>query len=316
MSSWADGEKPRGVDLADGRTRRTTTVSLSASSSSDQLAGLLSSVALTDLIDADACAGQKLRAGSPGHDLLVSVDGHTTRIRTDHDSTAAALRNWLGDSIIDDSIVTSIDRPPEDDRSSQLRTGVGVSAYVVAPFEGNGPPRVYDRWGGRVARPRDARGAALAVAGLLADAETPIGEEVVICQALVVEGPRGVVLLPAYLAEVPFLRRRLERAGLAPAAGRNVVLRPDGRVEIGGTDLSLSRQVRNVVGCVAVSDDDLHDPAAVFAAAVLHSAVPASISAARRTLEILNTVLGDKPATLVDQGSPEALTAAAVGLAS
>lgn len=282
--------------LPDGRMRRTTRIEVSSSSSLDQLDDLLGAVALTDVIDQAGCAAQRLRAGSIAEDLLLDLGVRRTRVRTDHPQVAELLAARFQDRLVDRCSLQRITRSPGADTAHELRRGIGVSAYVIAPFEGTGPPRVYDRWGTRAARPRDPGAAAQVVAALLADEEPVAGNDMVAVHAFAVEGPRGCVLLASHLSEWPQLRRRLEQRGLGPSLTRRVVLRPDGFVEIGGAWPSTPRSVRPVAGCVVIDDDDRHDPVAVFAASLLRDVTPPSAFAAHRALEILNAALGGRRA--------------------
>lgn len=284
--------------LADGRYRRTVTADLRSASTTDDLRDAMVTNALTDIVTADTCVGFKLRADEPSHDLLVDLGGETTRVRVDDPDTHDLLRTSLGARVRDDRRFASL--AELDDPAA--RDGIGVTAYVVAPLDGVGPPRVYDRWGERVGRPRDTGDTVAIVGHLLAEQQPVPATSGVLVHAFPILVPDGCVLVSDIFRTAPRLHRQVRRLGWDVSEARRAIVRRDGWVEIEApwpaTD-GIELPLRGIA--VAATEPPVSDRATATAS-FLDSMVARGPAGAQEALNVLATVFEAVPAVAIDPG--------------
>lgn len=207
-----DGQRVTTEYLPDGRRLVTTELVLStdaadAASRSIAAAALGGERSMAELVPAGSCLGEKLRAGEDAPLLSFRcVDGQVRSVRCDDELVAAELQRRAGDRLL-----TTSERGP-------------VEAFVVTPWEGEGPVRIYDGQGRRRGRPRTPGDAVDVVDQLLGECVDPEGPgtsaDLPLRAALVVQvsdstatpDPVGV-LVPRAVVELPRVARRLARAG-------------------------------------------------------------------------------------------------------
>lgn len=256
---------------------RTVVVTLD-STGAGQLPELLGTASLTDLVEADNCVGQRLRAGLPATELHVSVEGAPVRVRSDHPGVTAELQQRLVAHLVD-----------------QVEEPGPIVAYVVAPWEGRGPARVYDRWSRRVGRPRSVVEVADAVGVLLSEWSDPPGDGGVTVHATTVEdGSGGCVLIDERLGTAPRFHRSVRDRGWTVRPNRRVVIDRRGAVVVEGPFPEGHLSYRTLAG-VVIGEPEGTEPIAAAMAALLNGIAAATPGDALEALHLLAGVLIHAP---------------------
>jgi len=212
----AHGHLQRTERWADGRGRVTTWVSLTSSDGSGEPAA--EGVSLADVIPADSCLGTKLRLDEAADMISVEApDGDVVTIRSTDRGVAGRLRATIGR-----------------DRLT-MQTGP-VVAYVVSPFAGVGPSRVFDRFGRRVGRPRRPEDVVTLVESLVQESlriksRRDEGDLMLLPMVTAVHPSGRVALLPLRLASDPARLRAAAAAGWAVHMARGRIL-DEGAIEL------------------------------------------------------------------------------------
>jgi hypothetical protein len=262
----------------DGEAVRRTVVVTLDSTGAGALPELLGNASLTDLVDDGNCVGQRLRAGWPADELAVIVDGEPARIRCDHAAVSAELQRRLHRHLCE-----------------PLKEPGPIVAYVVAPWEGSGPVRIYDRWARRVGRPRTVAEAADTVGVLLAERTEPPGGGGVTVHATVVEDEGGsCALVDERLAEAPGFHRKIRNAGWVIRPNRRVVIDPRGAVVIEEPLPDSGLAFRRLGGVIVVEPDGTAAQAAAISA-LLNGIAAATPQDALAALHHLDTTLARTP---------------------
>ena len=154
----------------------------------------------------DSCLGNKLRLGSPASSLALEIDENRVLIRCDDPEIVAHLRSTL--PVVPDAT-------PDDWGPTEI--------FIVRPLEGVGPPRIFDRMGGRRGRPRSTHDVAFQVAELLAERLNATAQrsesERLPLRAAAVYGADGCVLVPTNLPGSSYaLQGALRSRGLGISA--------------------------------------------------------------------------------------------------
>lgn len=305
-----DGQTTVLSQLPDGRFQRTVSTTISATSSVDTMRDALATNALTDLLGADSCVGFKLRAGQPAIDLVIAVGDREARVRVDHPPTLEALRRRLGAHLLDEAELVRAAAPVpggvEDggepwvpSAAAERRHGLGVTAYVIGPLDGEGPARVYDRWGNRAGRPADADSAAIEVGHLLTEELPPPYTDGMLAHALPVLVPGGCVLLVDVFRDAAQLHRRLRRLGLEAVDCRRIAIHRDGTAEFEEAWPSQERRTVAIRGVIALDDGSTADAAASAGRSFLTDLVATGPVAAQHALDLLSAVVSSVPAVAV-----------------
>ena len=308
------GERVVVERLADGRIRRTTTITVGSTSSRQQLQDVLMTMALTDVLTDDSCLGAKLRVGAAMTDLVLDLPDRRTRVRVDDPASLDALRERFGPTISSEAVLARADEVIGDDDSLQRdlggpgadpRAGVGVTAYVVAPLDGVGPVRVYDRGGNRCGRPRTPAQVVDIVAALIAEELDPPPVEGVVVHAAIARRGRSAVLMPSGARDLRSLHQQLARAGWSLSGARRLVLDRAGTVWVQAEWPSDRPEALRLAGAVAVDDDPAADPRAGLARSLLEDIVAVSPVAAQVALDTLAVALAGVSVRSVDGGDPD-----------
>lgn len=215
-------------ELPDGRKRVTTQFSLTTSGTSNQARiaaeALTGQRSLVELVPPDSCLGFKLRLGEDVDVVSGCVSESPMSIRSDHPDITPELRSVLAG-------------PSE---------GGPVVAFVVAPFEGDGPCRVFDAAGRRRGRPRTTSEVVDLVRGIVAErVSDTAGHPTRLRWAVLCRGSDAVLVSPALL--------ELPRVGAA-ARARGIeffdvqpLLNDDGSVTIDCSDDVRPLRVKGVL---------------------------------------------------------------------
>ena len=188
---------------SDGRWEVSTTVKLAAGTLDSPTAGDPTSRSLTEQVPHDSCLGQKLRLGQSVAKFGIDIDAQKLMVRCDVEYVEEELLERL-------------------DGSLEGPSGPSV-AFVVGPYEGSGPPRVYDYWGRRRGRPRTSSDCVDLVEELAVEFNVqnrPLlssGMLAIPCTSLTIDG--RVVLIPRELLGDRLVARILRRCGVSPSAG-------------------------------------------------------------------------------------------------
>lgn len=214
--------------LPDGTERVTTKIEYTTSSArpfeiEDDF--VLDDQSPAELAPPDSCTGRRLRLDQDGFFVtLWDAHGHPRSIRSTE-------RRYL--ELIEHEV-----------RDSGLRVTIGRSGptevFVVAPLEGCGPVRIYDRWARRRGRPRSDVELVGVIDQLFGDAVSAVDQRLGVVQRLALVlavSPDGQTwLLPSDLGLDRHLPSRARRLGWEIASA-TAILRPDGSV---GTPLCFS----------------------------------------------------------------------------
>jgi hypothetical protein len=209
-----EGRKSTTTYLADGSKIVSTeiTVSMGSGAAGHQVGTLIDGRSPAELAPGGTCLGTKLRAGEDVDLVNIEVASLVSSVRCDHDDVRAHLTSQ-----------PRIRAAEGDERGP-------VEAFVVRPYEGDGPVRVYDGMGRRRGRPRTTDEVVALVSEIVADDVLGRRGRVHLAGDLV--SHRGdAVLLPNGALAIPRLARALQRCGLEPHWGRPV-LAEQGTVEV------------------------------------------------------------------------------------
>lgn len=274
-SGLVDGVGPEPIGLVrteealpDGTVLRTVSVTLEEGDAeqADKMQSVLSGeLSVAEVIPAKSCLGQKLRSNQPADLLGLAVADRIVTVRSNHAATSAALR----------------------DLAQVVEPEGPTMAFVAAPFEGDGPPRVYDRFGARTGRPRTGRDAAEVVGHLLRELTAPnVAHSLVLAGTPIVKNGRCVVAGPA-------LRDSSRLRSIVEANAAEVV--PTSRVTIGDdlrsvfVDAPFDTEPRRleVVGFAMIDGDPTLSPLTQTMVTLLSNALVAGDTERQ---EALNTV--------------------------
>jgi hypothetical protein len=192
----ADGNDVTTVHLPDGSRRVTVAHTYhhgGAEGAADDATRLAEGLmggrrSLAELVPAGTCLGQKLRIGEePDLVEVVCVDGVVRGVRCHDPAIADLLSQRAGDHLAP--------------RGAQGP----VEAFVVTPFEGDGPRRVYDGRGERRGRPRTDEQVVELVDRLLGEAVlrdgTSPGGGILLAAHLVQRGDEGMLVHRAVVSD-------------------------------------------------------------------------------------------------------------------
>ena len=206
------GRKTTTTYLANGSKIVSTEIVVRLGGADAQLGALIDGRSPAELAPGDTCLGSKLRMDEDVELVNIESGPVVSSVRCDHDDVRARLTAQPGITLAVDN-----ERGP-------------VEAFVVRPYEGDGPVRVYDGMGRRRGRPRTSDEVVALVSEIVADDVLGRRDRVHLAGDLV--SHRGdAVLLPLGALGIPRLARALQRCGLEPHWGRPV-LADHGTVEV------------------------------------------------------------------------------------
>lgn len=272
--------------LPDGRTVHTVTMRVDQADvgGEELMRSLLTEETFAaELVPAESCLGQKLRLGTEAKTVGIRVEDRVVSVRIGHRPTLDALQA----------------------RTDLVYAAGPTMAFVSAPHEGCGPPRLYDREGIRVGRPRSADDAADVLGHLLRELAPPGAPPGLVVSATPALRERRCVLLGPQLASAPRIRQRLESKGAHLAPSRRVVL-ADGRAFVDRPFEHDARQV-DLVGIALLNDDPALTPRAQAVTTLLsglrHTEDQHRVAAMQGVIDAISAV----PAVVVARGRDQLL---------